>query len=154
MLVSARVLTWAMRLYPPFLFQRIWTKNFDRNYRGVSVKINHSLLNRNYNRSIFGGTLYSATDPFYVILFHQVLKRKGYNIKLWSRNATIDYIKPADCNLYFQIIIQEKDIDEAVQNLDEEGKFIKPFPVKITNRDGVLYAMVHTEIYIKRITPK
>jgi hypothetical protein len=151
MLVSERVLKWAMRFYPPFLFQRIWTCNFEKGFSGVNVKIHHSILNRNYNRTIFGGTIFGAADPFYVILFHQILRRKGYCIKLWLKHATIDYLKTGDCTLYFSISISNEEIDEALNKLDTEGKFIKTFPVKITNKEGVIYAMVHNEIYIRKI---
>ena len=151
MLVSERVLKWAMRFYPPFLFQGIWTRKFESGFIGASVKIRYSVLNRNYNGTIFGGTIFGAADPFYVILFHQILRRKGYHIKLWLKHATIDYIKPGNCALYFSISLSQEEIDEALHKLDTEGKFIKTFPVKITNKEGVIYAMVHNEIYIRRI---
>jgi hypothetical protein len=153
MLVSENALKWAMRLYPPLLFQGIWTQKFDKGFRGVQVKICKSILNRNYNGTIFGGTIFSAADPFYAILFHQILKRKGYTIKLWIKHATIDYLKPGNCPLYIQISISDENINEALHGLDNEGKFIKTFPVRITNKDGVVYAMVHNEIYIRKISP-
>ena len=152
MLVSERTLKWAMRFYPPFLFQGIWTQKFDKGFKGVQVKICNSLVNRNYNRTIFGGTIYSASDPFYVILFHQILKKKGYQTKIWLKYASIDYIKPGNCNLYFDIKLTEENINEAIRKLDTDGKFMKTFPVKITDKRGILYAMVHNEIFIKKLT--
>lgn len=151
MLVSERALKWAMRFYPPLLFQGIWTQKFENEFLGVKVKICECVINRNYNGSMFGGTIFSAADPFYVILFHQILKRKGYKTKLWLKHATIDFIKPGNCNLYFSISLTEENIKEAVHALDIEGKFIKTFAVKITNKAGVLYAVVHNKIYIKKI---
>lgn len=153
MLVSERVLKWAMRLYPPLLFQGIWTQKFEKGFSGAHVKICRCILNRNYNRSIFGGTIYSASDPFYVVLFHQILKNKGYDVKLWLKSASIDYIKPGKCNLYFSIHLSNDNIHEALHKLDTDGKFIKTFPVKITNKEGVLHALVHNEIYIKKNIP-
>ena len=57
MLVSENVLKWALRFYPPLLFQRIWVIRFTKGFRGVRVKVNRSLINNNYNNSIFGGTI-------------------------------------------------------------------------------------------------
>ncbi|MEJ6979936.1 DUF4442 domain-containing protein [Pedobacter sp. P351] len=149
MLVSERALKWAMRFYPPFLIQGIWTQKFENEFRGVRVKICKNIFNTNYNRSIFGGTIFSAADPFYLILFYQILKKKGYNTKLWLKHATIDYVKPGNCNLYFSIHLTDENINEALHALDTSGKFIKVFPVKITNKAGAIYAVVHNEIYIK-----
>jgi acyl-coenzyme A thioesterase PaaI-like protein len=151
MLVSERVLKWAMRCYPPFLFQGIWTQKFEKDFSGANVKIINHLFNRNYNRSIFGGTIFSAADPFYVLLFHQILIRKGYNVKLWLKHSTIDFIKPGNCNLYFKINLGPHDIDEVISKLESDKKFIKTFRVEITNKEGVLYALVHNEIYIRKI---
>lgn len=151
MLVSETVLKWAMRLYPPFLFQGVWTQRFDKHYSGVHVKIFKSFINQNYNGSIFGGTIFSAADPWYLILFHQILIRKGYKVRLWLKHASIDYLKPGDCNLYIKLKISEENISEALHDLDTKGKFIKTFTVQITNKEGLIYAVVQNEIYIKKL---
>jgi hypothetical protein len=150
MIVSERALKWAMRFYPPLLFQRIWTVKFDTGFTGVHVKIFKSVLNSNYNKTIFGGTIFSAADPFFPILFHQALRRRGYHITLWLKHSKIDYLKPGRQSLYFSIRLDEADIENAVQTLNTSGKFIKTFSVKITNKDGEICAMVHNEVYIKK----
>ncbi|HEY0056662.1 MAG TPA: DUF4442 domain-containing protein [Pedobacter sp.] len=151
MLVSARGLKWAMRCYPPFLFQGIWTQKFEKDFSSARVKIIKNIFNKNYNHSIFGGTIFSAADPFYIILFHQILTRKGYRVKLWLKHSTIDFLKPGICNLYFNVNLSPEDIEEVVGKLQSHGKFIKTFRVEITNKDGGIYAVVHNEIYIKNI---
>jgi acyl-coenzyme A thioesterase PaaI-like protein len=151
MLVSEKVLKWVMRCYPPFLFQGIWTQKFEKEFSGARVKIINNLFNRNYNRSIFGGTIFSAADPFYVILLHQILSRKGYNVKLWLKHSTIDFLKPGNCSLYFKISLSKDDIEEVISKLESDKKFIKTFCVEITNKEGILYALVHNEIYIRKI---
>ncbi|MBC7914886.1 MAG: YiiD C-terminal domain-containing protein [Pyrinomonadaceae bacterium] len=149
MLVSERALKWIMRFYPPLLFQRIWTLKFDKDFMGAHVKICKSILNSNYNKSIFGGTIFSAADPFYPILFHQRLKRKGFKVRLWLKHSTIDYIKPGVSDLYFSIHLTDEEFNEAIEILGRDGKFIKTFSVKITNKEGEICAMVYNEIYIK-----
>src|SRR5690606_39605827 len=98
MLLSENALKWVMRLYPPFFFQRIWVRRFEKGFTGVEVKINRSLLNRNYNGSIFGGTIFAAADPFFALLFDQRLQRKGFKTVLWLKSETIQYkIGRASC---------------------------------------------------------
>ncbi len=94
-----------MRLYPPFLFQRIWVKKIHNNFAGVDVKINRSLFTTNLGKSIFGGTIFSAADPFYALLFNQQMQRKGFRIAVWLKSAHIQYIKPGRTDLYFSIAI-------------------------------------------------
>ncbi|MFC6100656.1 DUF4442 domain-containing protein [Olivibacter domesticus] len=151
MKVSERTLKWVMRLYPPLLFQRIWVKKFHKGFKGVDVKIVRSILNRNYNASIFGGTIYAASDPFFALLFDQIFKRKGYKTRVWLKSASIDYIKPGRTSLYFQIKITEKEIDQAKNDLDNLGKFIKKFPMEIKDSKGVLCAQVINEVYVRNL---
>jgi hypothetical protein len=151
MVVSELALKWAMRFYPPLFFQRIWVKKFDKDFRGVEVKIFKSLINSNYNRSIFGGTIFSATDPFYAVLFDQVLQRRGYKVRVWLKSASINYLKPGRTNLYFKISISDEDIYEAEQALTTVGKFVKAYPMEITDVNGVLCASVLNEVYIRNL---
>ena len=151
MVVSENVLKWAIRLYPPLLFQRIWVQHFDKGFTGVSVKISKSLLNKNLNSSIFGGTIFSAADPFYALLFHQVLQKRGYKVRVWLKSAQIQYLKPGRSNLYFKISISEEEIKEAEDVLNSLGKFVKAYPVEMYNKKGELCVTVINEVYIRNL---
>lgn len=151
MKVSANLLKWLLRFYPPLLFQRIWVLNLGKDFRSARVKISRSLLNRNYNRSIFGGTIYAATDAFYPVLFHQIFSHEDYKIIVWLKSAAIQYIKPGMTNLYFDIRISEEQISEARQILDTDGKYIETFPVELYNTDKELCATVLSEVYIRNL---
>lgn len=149
--VSANILKWTLRIYPPLLFQRIWVIGFSKDFRSVKVKINKSLFNKNYNGSIFGGTIFCAGDPFYAILFDQTFKKKGYKTVAWLKSAHIQYIKPGNSDLFFNAEITEEDIDEAQIALDQIGKFIKTFEIKIKNKKGEVCALIQNEIYIRNL---
>jgi acyl-coenzyme A thioesterase PaaI-like protein len=151
MVVSENVLKWAMRFYPPLLFQRIWVVRFEKGFRGVKVKVNKSLVNNNYNNSIFGGTIFAAADPFYPLLFHQVLTHKGYNIRVWLKSAQINYLKPGRTDLFYNITISEDDIKEVEQVLNTNGKHTKDYPIEMYNKEGELCVSVLCEVYIRNL---
>ncbi|RZM06102.1 MAG: DUF4442 domain-containing protein [Pedobacter sp.] len=151
MVVSENTLKWALCFYPPLLFQRIWVKKFHPGFRGVDVKIAKSLFNTNYNGSIFGGTIYAATDPFYALLFDQILQRKGFKVRVWLKSASIQYLKPGRGHLYFTIIVTDEMIADAVQVLNTSGKFIRAYPMEIRNKEGELCATVMNEVYVRNL---
>jgi Domain of unknown function (DUF4442) len=151
MMVSANTLKWAMRFYPPLFFQRIWVKKFEKDFTGVEVKIFKSFLNINYNHSIFGGTIFSASDPFYALLFDQLLQKHGLKTRVWLKSAKINYLKPGRTDLYFKISLKETDIKEAELSLRTAGKFVKAFPLEIYNLQGELCASVINEVYVRNI---
>jgi acyl-coenzyme A thioesterase PaaI-like protein len=151
MLVSENLLKWAMRFYPPLFFQRIWVVQIDRDFMGAEVRIAKSFLNMNYNRSIFGGTIFCAADPFFGVLFYQVLKRKGLNVRIWLKSASINYLKPGFSKLCFKLKLNEQDIRDVENTLAAGEKFIRTFSVELWNKDGQLCATVNNEVYIKKI---
>ena len=151
MVVSENVLKWALRLYPPLLFQRIWVIRFHKDFRGVKVKVNKSLINNNYNNSIFGGTIFASADPFYPLLFHQIFTHKGYKVRVWLKSAEINYIKPGRTDLFFTINISEADIEKIEKVLNTTGKHVKAYPIEMYNKQGELCVTVNSEIYIRNL---
>jgi hypothetical protein len=154
MKTSERTLKWVMRFYPPLFFQRIWVKRFHSGFRGVDVIVINSLLNRNYNSSIFGGTIFAAADPFYPILFDQIFKRKGFKTQVWLKSGTIKYLKPATSKLKFSIILTEEDIDKTEKTLENEGRSVSTFHLKLYDANNEICALIDNEIYIRDLNFK
>ncbi|WP_040298785.1 DUF4442 domain-containing protein [Arcticibacter svalbardensis] len=151
MLISENTLKWVMRFYPPLLFQRIWVRHFDTDFLGVDVKIFKSLFNLNYNRSIFGGTIYAAADPFYAVLYYQAMRRKGYKVIVWQKAAEIFYLKPGMSNLYFNITITKEEINTLSETLDETGKAEQYCTLEIKDVRGEICARVISLVYIRKL---
>lgn len=151
MAVSEGLLKWMMRFYPPLFFQRIWVVSFEKGFTGARIKINKSILNRNYNGSIFGGTIFTAADPFYPLLFHQLFTKKGYRIVAWSKSAEIQFLKAGLTDLYFDIKIDKNEIDEAEHILNTGGKYVKTHPIDIYNKNGEICVSLRNEVYLRNL---
>jgi hypothetical protein len=149
MVVSENTLKWIMRLYPPLLFQRIWVRGFNKGFKGVRVKIIKSIFNKNYNGSIFGGTIFAAADPFYPVLFDRVLNTGGRKLKIWSKSSKINFLKPALSSLSFQIILSDADIELAIHTLNTTGKYESSFPIDIYNNNNEVCVSLMNEVYIR-----
>ncbi len=151
MATSERLLKWMVRFYPPLFFQRIWVLKFHIGFIGVDVKIYKSFLNKNYNNSIFGGTIFSAADPFHPLLIHQQLKRKGYKIISWSKSSHIQYLKPGITDLYFKLSISNSEIEDCELALNAEGRYMKAYPIHIFDDKGELCASMINEVYVRNL---
>jgi hypothetical protein len=149
MVVSENTLKWIMRLYPPLLFQRIWVREFNKDFKGVRVKIIKSIFNKNYNGSIFGGTIFAAADPFYPVLFDRVLNTGDRKLKIWSKSSKIIFLKPALSSLSFQIILSDTDIELAIYTLNTTGKYENSFPIDIYNNNNEVCVSLMNEVYIR-----
>lgn len=138
-----------LNAYPPFLFNRIKILSISKGYRACRVRIKKSFLNRNMNGTIFGGSLFSASDPFYAILYWQIFERKGYKVQTWLKSAEIHYMRPADQDLYLDFQITEDHINNAEESLNTIGKYKFTHEVKYKSKDGDVYVLSKTEVYVR-----
>jgi acyl-coenzyme A thioesterase PaaI-like protein len=151
MAVSQGVLKWALRLYPPLFLQGIWLVRFHTDFKGLDVRIKKSFLNSNYNHSIFGGTIFAAADPFYPVLLHQLLEKKGFHLRVWVKSAAIQYLKPARTDLNFTIRMSELDLEEAMHLLANTGIYTKMIPIELFDKNDELCAFVQSEVYARNL---
>lgn len=154
MTISENTLKWMMCLYPPMLFQRIWVKKVHKDFKGIDIKINRSFFTSNLGNAIFGGTIFSAADPFYALLFGQIMQRKNYKITVWLKSAEINYLKPARTDLHYTIFITDQMIEDAEQALRMVGKFIRAYPIEIFDKNNELCALASNEVYIRNLNFK
>src|SRR5215217_7970498 len=60
-------------------------------YREIRVKIPLSWRTRNYVGTIYGGSMYSAIDPIYMLMLIRIL---GPEYVVWDKAAKIRFRKP------------------------------------------------------------
>jgi len=70
----------------------------------VDIKIPLSYKNKNYVGSIFGGSLFSATDPIYMI---QLLNILSDDYVVWDKHASIRFRRPVKQDAYVNFVITE-----------------------------------------------
>lgn len=111
----------------------------------IKVKIPFSIKNRNYVGSIFGGSLFSATDPIYMIQLMNILKD---DYIVWDKDATIKYKRPAKENVYAEFSFSHEEIKEIKSNVLVKGEFNLVKTLNIVNTKNIVFAEVSKTIYI------
>lgn len=149
MIFSEKIGRIFLNLYPPFILNRIKIVSIKEGFKGCRVKIKKSFLNRNMNGTIFGGALFSASDPFYAILYWQIFERKGYKIQAWLKSAEIHYMRPADQSLFLDFEVTNEQILEAEEALNSIGKYKHTHEVRYKSKDGDIYVIAKTEVYLR-----
>ncbi len=148
--LSGRAGRWLLSLYPPFLCQRIRVTEIGPGFRRVTVRVSQSLLNRNLNGTIFGGTMYSAADPIYVLMFWQVFAHEGIATRCWLKEASVRFLKPARGRLTLVFELGEADVSKARERLARGERHVHSGSTPIVDEDGETCAVVETEVHVKR----
>jgi len=149
MKLKAWQVKWMLRIFPALLFSRVWVKYMSNDFKSCTVSVKPSILNRNLQRTIFGGTIFSAFDPWFALMFWQIFAHRGQKLEAWLKSAEIDYKKPAATRLSIQFNISDADIAEAEAALASEGRFQKWMKAEAINTDGVVCAEARLLVYIR-----
>ena len=112
-----------LNLWFPFLVNRISIISISNDFYHMDVCLKHSFWNRNPNKSIWGGSIASAMDPFFPILLKQVLLKKGTETDFYSQAIQIQFIKMVKSDVTFQFRINEDEIAHAEQALNKKGNY-------------------------------
>jgi hypothetical protein len=114
-------------------------------WKRVSLRLKLNFWTRNYVGTIFGGSLFSASDPFYMIMFMNILGKNDYVV--WDRGASIKFIKPGKETLYANLEINDQIINEVKSQVDKNGFYIWTMPLTWTTKDGKAVCYVERQIY-------
>lgn len=147
--ISPRKAKFLLNLYPPFLFNRIRIQSISKDFTEVKVKIKKSIWNKNMAGTIFGGTLFSAADPFIAVMYWQIFSiRFDQKIIVWLKGAEIVYKKPSATDMFLYFKIEEEDILLAKKTLEEKGKHFSEYLVELKNTNGEVCAVVKLNSYL------
>src|SRR5262245_19595141 len=116
-------------------------------WRQANVRLNLGLRTRNYVGTIFGGSIYGAIDPIYMLMLIKIL---GPDYVVWDKSATVRFRKPGRGRLNATFVVTEEEI-ATIRDLSSQAKSIdRVYPVEFKDGDGDLVASIEKTIYIRR----
>ena len=147
--LSRRGIRWALNLFPPLLFNRISIQSITEDFMEIKVRIRHSWMNKNFHRTIFGGSIFSAADPYFPTMYWHVFSRKKIPIEVWLKSAEINYKHPAKTDLSLVFKLKEEDIQTALKVLQKDGRFQVWHSIEAVDEDGIICAEAKVLVYLR-----
>ena len=138
-----------LNIFPPLLFNRIVLKEISDDFMQMRVVIRRALFNINFHKTIFGGTIFSACDPYFPTMYYHIFAKKNRKLIIWLKSAEIQYLRPADTSLKLHFIITKEDILLAEKTLDKEGKFEIWHDVEAISKKGIVCAKAKMLVYLR-----
>ncbi|MBV9958165.1 MAG: DUF4442 domain-containing protein [Acidobacteria bacterium] len=114
-------------------------------YHEIHVKLPLTWRTRNYVGTIFGGSMYGAIDPVYMIMLIKIL---GADYVVWDKAATIRFKKPGRATLYAKFRIEPEEVATIREELTRRKSIERVYRVNLVDKDGVVHAEVEKTLYI------
>jgi acyl-coenzyme A thioesterase PaaI-like protein len=146
---ASRRLRWLFNLHPAYRGTGGRVTYVASDYREVRVRLPLSWRTRNYVGSIFGGSLYGAVDPIYMIMLIRILG-PGYTV--WDKGATIRFRRPARTTLQARFVLDEEEIRTIRRALESEPSIDRVYEVELVDASGVVHVQIEKTIYVRRNT--
>lgn len=141
---------WGFNLWPCYRGTGARVTFIAGDWREVRVRLPLSWRTRNYVGTIFGGSLYAAVDPFYMIMLMKIL---GPGYVVWDKAASIRFRKPGRGTLTAAFRIDEAELAEIRRLLQERPKVDRTYTVQLVDREGLVHAEVEKVIHISLRQP-
>jgi hypothetical protein len=113
----------------------------------VRVKLPLNWKTRGYWGTTFGGSIYGAVDPVYLVMLARNLGR-GYMV--WDKSARVQFKKPGRGTLYARFLLSDEELAAIRKDLEAEPKIDRTYLIDLTDGAGAVCATVEKIVNIRR----
>ncbi len=145
--IPHRYLRTYMNLWPPFLGAGIRVKRLEPDFRAVDIEMKLRRWNANWVGTHYGGSLYSMTDPFFMVM---LIENLGREYIVWDKSAAIRFRKPGMGTVTAQFRLSQEQVQEIRDALKLEPKIDRNFSVEVKDKSGAVIAEVQKVVQIRR----
>lgn len=136
-----------MSFWPPFVGAGVHVKKVAPNFDYIDVEMKLRFWNSNYVGTHFGGSMYSMTDPFIMLILIQKL---GRDYIVWDKAATIRFKKPGKGRIRARFTVTESELASIKEQAAKEYKVEPVFVVQILDEQNEVVAEVEKILYVRR----
>jgi acyl-coenzyme A thioesterase PaaI-like protein len=116
-------------------------------YHEIHVKLPLNWRTKNYVGTIFGGSMFAATDPIYMVMLIKIL---GENYLVWDKSTNIRFKRPGKETLFAKFLITPDEINEIKAQLDETKSIDKVYTIELKNKAGKTHAIIEKTLYLSK----
>lgn len=140
-----RAQRWSFNWFPAYRGSGGRIRYIADDWREIVVEIPLSLRTRNYVGTIYGGSLYGAIDPIYMIMLIRCL---GPDYVVWDKAASIRFRRPGKSTLRARFVMTADELAAIRTALETPENVDRVYTVEITDAAGTVHATVEKTLWI------
>jgi acyl-coenzyme A thioesterase PaaI-like protein len=145
--IRTRLLRWGFNWFPAYRGTGGRITYIDRGWREIRVRLPLSRRTRNYVGTLFGGSMYGAVDPIYMVM---LIRRLGPDYVVWDKAASIRFRRPGRTTLHARFVMDAAELDSIRDALRDATAIDRTYVVDLTDDEGTVHATVEKVIHIRR----
>lgn len=142
-----RLARWRLNWFPAFRGTGGRVVYIRDDWMEVRIVIPLSWRTRNYVGTIYGGSLYGAIDPIYMLM---LIKCLGPEYVVWDKAASIRFRRPGRTRLHATCRLDAEMLAGIRDELTRSPKLDRVFRIQIEDVGGTVHATVEKTIHVSR----
>jgi acyl-coenzyme A thioesterase PaaI-like protein len=145
--LRSRLQRWGFNSFPAFRGTGGRITCIAGDWREVRLRIPLSRRTRNYVGTIYGGSMYAAVDPIYMVMLIKVL---GPEYIVWDKSASIVFKRPGRSTLCAEFHVSVEETEAIREALQSARSVDRTYTIDLVDRSGEVHATIEKVIYIRR----
>jgi hypothetical protein len=113
-------------------------------FQELHVRLSLGIRTRNRVGTVYGGSIYSSIDPYFMLMFMQIL---GKDFVVWDKGATVKFIRPITGPVKCRFLISDDLIATVRSQIAADGQYIFELPLQYEDDSGKVYATFTKTVY-------
>lgn len=136
-----------VNLWAPFLGAGIRVTRFRPDWKEIDVELRLRFWNSNFVGTHYGGSLYSMTDPFYMLM---LIENLGKDYIVWDKAASIRFRKPGKGTVTASFRLSDDQLSDIRRQLESMDKVQPTFKVEVRDEENAVVAEVEKVLHIRK----
>lgn len=144
---KSRRFRWLFNFFPAYRGTGGRVAYIADDFREVRVRLPLSWRTRNYVGTIYGGSIYGAIDPIYMLMLIHIL---GPEYVVWDKAARIRFKRPGKDTLFCDFRVSQEEIDDIKRLAETEKSIDRIYELELKDKAGVVHALIEKTLYISK----
>ena len=145
--LRTKIMRWGFNLFPAYVSTGARVTYIAHDFCEVHIKLPLTWRTRNYVGTIYGGSMYAAVDPIYMIMLIKIL---GPSYRVWDKAASIEFKRAGRETLRAKFLLSEEEVNKIRSDLAHESSVERVYTIDLVNGKGEVHAKVVQTIYISK----
>lgn len=147
---QTRLARWRFNLFPAYRGTGGRVTYICHDWTEVRIRLPLSWRTRNYVGTIYGGSIYGAVDPIYMLM---LLRCLGADYVVWDKAASIRFRRPGRSSLYAAFQLTPEALASIRAELTQVAKLDRVFTVELRDAAGTVHAVIEKTVHVSRRMP-
>ncbi len=144
--MRTRLARWAFNLFPCYRRTGGRIAYIAADWSEVRVRLPLNWKTRNYVGTIFGGSLYAAADPIYMVMLIRAL---GPGYEVWDKAAAIRFVRPGRSTLTARFRLGPGELAAIREQVGQEGRVDRVYRVEWVDAAGQIHAALEKTLHVR-----